>query len=42
MPTAGAGSSITFLVLAHPGTDVLTLIEKTPTPLGDPQWTAFP
>lgn len=42
VPTAGATYSITFAVLAKPGSNVLTLIEQTPTPQGSPEWKTFP
>jgi hypothetical protein len=42
VPTAGATHSITFAVLAKPGSNVLTLIEQTPTSQGNPEWKTFP
>jgi hypothetical protein len=42
MPTAGARKSITFDVRAGSGSNVLKLIETSPTPQGSPEWTTFP
>jgi hypothetical protein len=42
VPTAGATHSITFAVLARPGSNVLTLIEQTATSQENPEWVMFP